>query len=286
MESHGDRILLAQREEVRFEPTGPGPTQPVPAPAVPLLTLPLAGAAVATPELRGPFPRSLDLPILMYHRVQSVPSSDNDPQLRNLSVPPESFEEHAAMIAAMGAETVGLEDVQDFFFGRKPAPSRAVVLTFDDGYDNTYTRAFPVLRRLGMRATVFVVPSLVDQPGFLTWDQIRELSAVGWSIQSHTLSHHDLRTLSNTELARELRESRTQIERVTGRPVWYLCYPSGVYDRRVIDAASLAGYHGAVTVNYGTRLEQRQLFELPRVRVHGSDSAETVRAAMLPASWR
>lgn len=270
-----DRVLVAIRDTA------------VPSDAEPALRLP---AAPALPPASEPAPTSaagapsaLDLPILMYHRVQVVQAGSTDLQLRDLSVPPAVFREHVRLLRQLGVETVGLDDVLDYLFGRRPPPRRAVVLTFDDGYEDTYSQAFPVLRAEGMKATIFVVTDLVNQPGYVTWDQLRELAAGGWLVESHSASHVDLREQPPAELRRQLVESRSRIEREIGRRVDFLSYPSGRYDQRVVDAAGLAGYRAAVTVENGSRLTLRQLFWLPRVRIHGTDDPATLKARLLQA---
>lgn len=268
------RVLVAVRETI--EPAAPPAERPALPPAAPLpaSTLPAHGAP-AVPQAS-----SIELPILMYHRIQHVPPGSGDSILLDLSVPPAAFRQHLALLREMGARAVGLDDVVDFLFGRRAPPDRAVVLTFDDGYEDTYTEAFPAMRALGMRGTVFVVSDFVGQPGYVTWEQLRELAEHGWSVESHSVSHPDLRHLPDPELRRQLGESKAHIEREVGRAVRYLNYPAGQYDRRVIAAAAVAGYTAALTTRHGTQLALRQLFELPRVRIHGADDAELLRARL------
>lgn len=279
------RVLVAVREESLppESPARPG-LAAAPLPAAQSTSSPVASPA----PLAGPaaLPGAIDLPILMYHRVQEVPAGSTDVVLQNLSVPPRAFREQVDLLTQLGVEAATMDDVLDYLYARRPVPRRAVALTFDDGYDNTYTQAFPILRAAGLRATVYVITGLVGSPGYLTWDQLRELAGQGWNVQSHSATHPDLRALAPAELQRQLRESRTAIERELGRPVSHLAYPAGLYDQRVVDAAALAGYRTAVTVTYGTRLVRRQLFELPRVRVNGQDDAEALRARLRPANWR
>lgn len=256
---------------------------------VPLGTMSSAASPspLASPPPRPtPIPREIDLPILMYHRLQDVPAGNPDTILRDLSVPPAAFARQVAMLRDLDATTVSLADAMDYLYGRKVAPRRPVALTFDDGYADTYTVAFPALRAAGMRATVFVITDLMDLPGYLTWDQTRALAQAGWNIESHSMTHPDLREISDVQLATELRDSRLRIAREVGRPASFLNYPAGKYNPRVVRAAAVAGYTAAVTINYGTRLSLSRVLEWPRVRVRGADSALDLRSNMLPAAWR
>ncbi len=283
------RVLVAVRDDE-------SPAEPPSALVLAAAALPSAQPAARPATLPAPspspsssplaLPPSIDLPILMYHHVQDVPASSTDLILKGLSVPPRAFREQVEMLKKLGVQTVSMDDVLDYFYARKPIPPRAVVLTFDDGYADTYTQAYPILGAAGMQGTVYVITDLVGARGYVTWDQLRELDRQGWSVQSHSITHPDLRVVSSAELQRQLRDSRAQIERELRRPVYHLNYPAGMYNQRVVDAAAIAGYRTAVTVNYGTRLTLRLLLELPRVRVNGQDDAATLRARMLPAGWR
>ena len=115
----------------------------------------------------------------------------------------------------------------------------------------------------------------------------RTLIAAGWEVDSHTLTHPDLRTLDDAALRRELVESRALLRRDFGVPVAFLCYPAGRYDARVQAAARAAGYQAATTVEPGIASPSTDPFALPRIRVNGTDAPATVlrnvRAGTSPA---
>jgi peptidoglycan/xylan/chitin deacetylase (PgdA/CDA1 family) len=100
-------------------------------------------------------------------------------------------------------------------------------LTFDDGHASDYTEAFPALRELGMRATFFVVPTLVDTPGYVTWSQLREMVAAGMEVGSHSLTHPFVDRLDDAGIRREFGESKMRIEERLGLPVRTASLPRG-----------------------------------------------------------
>ena len=105
---------------------------------------------------------------------------------------------------------------------------KPVILTFDDGYADNYTELLPLLERYGVKATIFIITDKIGAPRYLTAEQLRELADSGLvSIQSHTVTHPLLDTLSEEALRRELSESQLAIARLTGRVPTALSYPVG-----------------------------------------------------------
>ena len=110
-----------------------------------------------------------------------------------------------------------------------------------------YTDAFPLLRERGLSAEFFVNPATMGQPGFLTWEQAREMAAAGMSVQSHAYDHLYLTRLAAGALHRQMSDSRRAIEDEVGRPSMFLAAPYGDVNRRVVDAALAAGYRAVCT---------------------------------------
>jgi hypothetical protein len=125
-----------------------------------------------------------------------------------------------------------------------------VALTFDDGLENFYDLAFPILRRYGFTATVFLVSDYIGQStawdyherNHLTWQQIAELAEAGIEFGSHSASHKDLRDLDDEELSYELYGSKEFLEQKLGRPVKYVSFPFGRFNKRVIQFSKKAGF--------------------------------------------
>jgi len=152
--------------------------------------------------------------VLAYHGV-GPPMEDP----ARLLVDPELLESHVRYLQRRGYRFLTAEELLD----EGPPGPRTAVLTFDDGFRNWLTAAVPLLRRLGVRATFYVCPGLL---GGRHWH----------------LDGEDGRLLDGGELSRELEESKSEVERLTGRPCRTLAYPYGLYDERVVDAARAAGY--------------------------------------------
>lgn len=206
------------------------------------------------------------VPILMYHYVDATPPPAG-PYADSLTVRTKDFKAEMTYLVANGYHTVSLSDVYLAMAGRKRLPGKPVVLTFDDGGLDNFTVAFPVLEQHGLTATFFVITGRVGKEGQMEWRQLREMAARGMSIQSHSVSHPDLRGVSAARLKSELVDSRTAIAEAIGLPSYVLCYPSGAYNDRVIKAARSAGYVMAVTTDRGREGDPSAVFELHRRRV-------------------
>ncbi len=187
----------------------------------------------------------LKLPILMYHHIRDV-ADQSDALAVSLSLPVSMFSEQLDFIEQQGYQTVTFADVLD-----GTVPSKAVMLTFDDGYDDIYTYAYPELKKRGMTAVLFLIGHDLDTGGYLTSDQVREMVQDGLEIASHTLSHPDLRDLDETRLQAELAGSKAFLEERFGVTVASFCYPSGRFSDDTVSAVRDAGYRFAVTTRNG-----------------------------------
>jgi peptidoglycan/xylan/chitin deacetylase (PgdA/CDA1 family) len=233
------------------------------------------------PRQRMPRPEA-QVPILMYHHI-AVAGPNADAVRRDLSVSPAAFEAQMAYLTSHGYHTVSLLDLLEYLQGGQALPARPIILTFDDGYDDNYTYAYPILRRYGLQGTFFIITGLVGRPGYLTWEQAREMRRGGMSLESHTCTHPDLTRSTPGHVDEEVRDSKAALERELGGPVFFLSYPSGKYNAAVITALEANGYLGAVTTQYGTTQESSALYELCRVRIRGSDTLESfVQKVELP----
>lgn len=218
------------------------------------------------------------MPILMYHLIDSHPPPG--PYGPGLTVSPQAFEAEMRILEDGGYHSVTFADLYAALAGTRPLPSKPVLLTFDDGNRDSYSVAFPILRRHHLVATFFVVTKMVGRPPSVTWQQLSEMSRAGMTVASHTVSHLDLRTLPSGRLRAELIDSRAKIAAELGTAPVVLSYPSGEYDRRVEAAAGQAGYVMAVTTHSGRRIDPQRLLALPRVRISGGLSLQRFAQAL------
>ena len=186
----------------------------------------------------------LAVPILYYHSVMLEFGNE-------VRMPPDQFEAQMAYLQGKGYHSVSLDQLYQAQYRGGALPTKPFVITFDDGYADNYTTAYPVLKRHGFTATVFMVSSYINGEGFMSWPQLKELAANGWEIEGHTVNHHYLSKQNVTTVLNELRSSKELLERELGRPVEFFAYPFGDFNPAVAQAVRNTGYLMAVTTERG-----------------------------------
>ncbi len=236
--------------------------------------------STATPAAASePLPALAQVPILMYHYIRINPDPD-DILGDSLSVTPAEFAAQIELLTRYGYRGVTFAQLLAYFKDNVPLPPRPVILTFDDGYRDFYTDAYPVLRQYGQPATVFLVTGFLDWPQYLTREQVVEMAAAGIEFGGHTAHHVDTRGMDEELAAVEIVESKRELETLLGKPLLAFSYPNGGYTSWAIGQVEAAGYQAAVTTQYGMWHSQSDLLALSRVRVAGSTRSWSLMAQL------
>jgi peptidoglycan/xylan/chitin deacetylase (PgdA/CDA1 family) len=174
-----------------------------------------------------------------------------------MTVRESDFEAQMRYLRENGYRVISLDDLFEFLEFRRQIPARSVVITFDDGWRSVYDIAWPILKKYGYPATLFVYTDLiVGSRETLSWDQVVELSRNGFDIQGHSKTHRYLGRKERKESLRdyfeavrkEIVESARIITKHTGREVKYLAYPYGDTNALVVAMTRHEGYRLAFTV--------------------------------------
>ena len=230
--------------------TGGPPTAPAitatPVFATPTLSYPLVDSCnpksvrgarpVTAPasEKAGSF--TLHVPVLMYHRI--VPSAEAGDSIPGLVVPPDTFAAQLDAIERAGWHTITMATLANDLQAHVTPPKRTFVITIDDGWDDGYVYALPILQSHGFVATYFVIAGRIDHTGFLTSGHLQALVAAGDEIGDHTMDHVDLAVQPAAKLPYEIDAAAARIAQVTGRWPESFAYPSGVVDSGVAAAVA------------------------------------------------
>ena len=176
--------------------------------------------------------------VLMYHELEvpGRPLCQADPGYRRYVVSGSAFRSHLAHLKSLGYQGISSGDALEGIQGRQ------VVLTFDDGSETDLKVAAPLLASVGFRATFYVTAGFLGLPGFMTEQQLRELSAGGFEIGCHSLTHPYLTELDSGGLHREIVEAKEKLEQVVGHAVKHFSCPGGRFDDRVVAKVKDAGY--------------------------------------------
>ena len=203
------------------------------------------------------------LPILMYHSIDYTSDKNN-----RLTISPEAFARQMGYLHDKGYNVIPLEKAVWYIETKATPPSKTVAITIDDGYENNYTYAYPVLKKYHIPVTIFVIVGLVGKEGFMNWDEIKELSDSGIiDIESHSISHPWLTGLDDEKLKDELVKSKSILEHNLNKPIEFLCYPMGGYDERVKLAVKAAGYKAAFATKPTRVSPNYDIYEIKRVRI-------------------
>jgi peptidoglycan/xylan/chitin deacetylase (PgdA/CDA1 family) len=189
-----------------------------------------------------------------------------------------------AYLARLGYRVLRLDEALAALRGERPIPPRAIVLTFDDGYENFYEYAYPVLRRYRFPAIVYLVAGLVgqnanwfagearDMPPLMGRERLWELKRAGIDFGSHGMSHVKLAEVAPERAHAEVFDSKATLEALLDDEVRHFCYPYGSFNAAVVDSVRAAGYQSAVTCMRAVATPGIDSLRLPRKAISYGDS--------------
>ena len=233
------------------------------------------------PQMSSDAARKARVPILMYHSISVPPKGA---ALGELFLPTANFTAQMKYLSDQGYEAVTLDQLWSAWQGKGPLPEKPIVLSFDDGYETQYAHAAPVLKQLGWPGVLNLKLLSLEQ-GEMTPTMIRKMIGDGWEIDSHTINHLDVSTLSGAQLKHEVGDSRTMLQKEFSIPVNFFCYPAGKFNAASIAAVKAAGLPRCH--DGSARLPRRRTptpDELPRIRIDGSDSIDAFKQKLSQAS--
>jgi peptidoglycan/xylan/chitin deacetylase (PgdA/CDA1 family) len=202
------------------------------------------------------------VPILMYHSI------DHNDKATKLSVSPESFARQMEFLHKNNYNVISLEKAVSYIEKKERPAQKTIAITFDDGFENNYKDAYPVLKKYNIPATIFVIINRVGTAGFVNWDEIKEMSDSGViTIGSHAKSHFWLLGSDPNFLNDEVVNSKKILEEKLGKKVNLFCYPMGAFDARSKKAVEDAGYACAVSTNPGGNVPAEDVYAIKRIKV-------------------
>ena len=215
------------------------------------------------------------IPVLAYHKID-LPTADV--KIRGAYTAPARFDKQLSYLKRRDFEFYSASGLISYFLENGHTPGNAICLTFDDGWKDNYIHAFPILKKYGIPATVFLVPSCIGRTTdqvtaegegereHLSAADIREMADHGIEFGSHSMNHKLFDRITNDEIDNEVVESKAYIENLTQRECSVFAYPAGFFNDHAKSAIKDAGYIAAFSTVYGTE-DRVDLFELNRTEI-------------------
>lgn len=213
------------------------------------------------------------VPVVMYHHIDKLDEHNV------ATIPPERFEKHLQYLREHNFDVLTLDELVDAIKSQTALSRKTVALTFDDGYLDNFTNAFPLLKKYNVPATMYITPDLVGQPGYMNWEQLREMQQSGITIGSHTRRHQYLPDASPEQWVDEIVNSRRILEEKLGVSINHFSYPVGGFNKNIKQLVKRAGYQSAVSTNRGYDRYNKDVFELNRVTIDETDNFGAIRWA-------
>lgn len=223
------------------------------------------------------------LPILCYHSV----SDDIDVDNSYLYVSPEKLEHQMNLLLQNGYTPISYYDLIDHFQNKTKLPENPIIITFDDGYYDNYLNAYPIFKKMDIKATIFVTTSVMGNKtdsartdkyeSMLSWEECIEMEESGLiNIESHTKDHLNLKTLSNDDAISQLAASKKMIDDNLNKDSKVIAYPYGAGDKKINKDAVEVGYEAINYVNpsYTNALLKNNMTKLHRIEVDDDTSDE------------
>lgn len=243
----------------------------------PIATVPAKSKFVIAPTptptiMPAPSPEPLvgfceRVPILMYHHTETSDEVKVDGH-SNLNVSAEWFAKQMAYLQQRGYKTLTITDVVSSLLNKSQLSSKVIVLTADDGYDDIFQNAYPVLQKYGLHLDLEIIAGLVGNPGYLTWDQLRQMQNSGLvHIYNHTWSHPWLPTQTADKITYEIRTAQMLLNQNLGVTAKIITYPYGAANNSVINIARAQGFTAGISTKPGQTQCDSFVMTLHRTRV-------------------
>ena len=216
------------------------------------------------------------IPILMYHSISYEKGNI-------LRISKDNFREQMKYLKDNNYTTLTLDELYSYMKTDKYLPKKPIVITFDDGYKDNYTNAYPILKELQLKATVFVITNTIDhEKNYLTSSEIKTMDLNNIRIESHTASHEHLDKISYIDNVKTMKTSKSKLEKILNRKIDYIAYPYRRYTYNTIKAAKQSGYKLAFSTQLGWIDKSDNIYSLGRIFVNSNLTLQQFKIKLNP----
>ncbi len=220
----------------------------------------------------------MKIPILYYHKIDFP---KKNAVYKGLYVTPKQFKRQMFLLKILGYHSINPKELLRFVKGHKPRVKKPILITFDDGYENNFLNAYPILKTMGFTALFFISTGLIGKKksvlderetipeDFLSKNKIRLMHNDGFFVGSHGINHYHLNRVEEGVLIGELIASKAYLENILETDIDFFSYPFGSYNLDIMRAVKNAGYLAAFTTVKGKVKTGDNSYELKRISVNG-----------------
>ncbi|MBU3979128.1 polysaccharide deacetylase family protein [Patescibacteria group bacterium] len=209
----------------------------------------------------------LRVPILLYHHIEPMPIAEKTGHAQ-LTVDSDFFDKQMAYLVTSGYKSISADELVDALVHHRGLPAKSIVITFDDGYGDNYIYAFEILKKYNIIGNFMIPTGLVENEGYVTWDQLREINGNSlMHIYNHTWSHAFLGGAAKDKIEYEIATANTQLESNLGKQIKIFTYPYGSFDQVVIDVLRKHGFTAAFSTINGSMQCESYIYALRRTHI-------------------
>jgi len=224
-----------------------------------------------------------NIKVLMYHRViEDHPEKYNHWHYVTVS----EFRRQLKFIGRLGYTPITFRDYHLFKSDKLTLPSKPIIISFDDGYMDTFQNAIPIMKEMGMKGVIFVLGDRKQKRAkwdekdesdicpLMTDKQLQIANKMGFEIGSHSMHHIDLSDLSDSDAIYTIQQSKAEIEAVIQEPIYSFAYPYGKFNKRIEQIVCDSGYSYACGVYTGSPKFGETLFDFRRLAINQNTSLQ------------
>ncbi len=219
-----------------------------------------------------------EIPVLCYHRIRTILPSDGE-NMKTYSVTPKAFAEQMKALSENGFHTILPAQLDEYLTRNGKLPSKPVMITFDDTREEQFSIGAAEMNKYSFKGVFFIMTISINRPNYMTDEQIKRLSDDGNVIGVHSWDHNSVTKYEGADWETQLIKPKKKLEAITGKPVNYFAYPSGIWNQAAIPQLKNNGYELAFILST-KRDPNEPLYTIRRLIVDGSMSAEGMLKAM------
>lgn len=215
----------------------------------------------------------LNVPVIFYHHIQPLAEAKAQGH-ESLTVDSGTFDLQMAYLVSRGYTTISAEALTAALLGHTGLPGKSIVVSIDDGYDDMFTYAYPIIQKYGITANLAIPTGLMNNTGYMNWDNLRQMTGSGKVfVYNHTWSHANLVGVSSEKAQYEISTAKKQLAENLGRNSNVFFYPYGTENNAAVETLRANGYSAAFTTIPGVTQCDSFMMSLRRIRIGNSSLA-------------